>query len=157
MPSWHSLDCSSFGRHGCKNEDLTNPPLFDSNNEGRALRTVALVAAVVGAVASVIFVLRVGHRNKSIILVAMFVIWDVAPFVGLFLAHRASRPWASTSRMALYWVTLLVTLASLAIYGVVALGPPRPKPASWFLIVPVVSWLLIGIVLRIAARARRTY
>jgi|SRR5438445_1814771 len=128
-----------------------------SFTEGRFLRAVTLVAAVVGAVGAIVFVLRVGHRNKSIILVAMFVIWDVAPFVGLLLAHRASRLWASTSRMALYWVTLLVTLASLAIYGVVALGPPRPKPASWFLILPVVSWLLIAAVLRIAARARRTY
>ena len=131
---------------------MTNPPLFDSNNEGRALRTVALVAAVVGAVASVVFVLRVGHRNKSIILLAMFVIWDVAPFVGLLLAHRASRLWASSARTAVYWVTLVVTLASLAIYGVVALGPPRPTPASWFLIVPVASWLLISIVLWIAKR-----
>ncbi|HLQ68173.1 MAG TPA: hypothetical protein VK124_01510 [Gemmatimonadales bacterium] len=123
---------------------------IDSNSEPRALRTVALVAAVVGAVGSIAFILRVGHRNKSIVLLAMFVLWDVAPFVGLLLAHRASRLWASSARAALYRVTLLVTLASLAIYGVVALGPPRPKPASWFLIVPVASWFLIGVVLRMS-------
>ena len=125
---------------------------IDSNSEWRALRPVALVAAVVGSVGSIAFLLRVGHRNQSIVLLALFVIWDVAPFVGLLLAHRASRLWASTARTALSWVTLLVTLASLAIYGVVALGPPRPKPASWFLIVPVAPWLLIGIVLRVAKR-----
>jgi hypothetical protein len=122
---------------------------IDSNGEPRALRT-ALVAAVVGAVGSIAFILRVGQRNKSIVLVALFVIWDVAPFVGLLLAHRASRLWASSARAAVYWVTLVVTLASLAIYGVVALGPPRPKPASSFLIVPVVSWLLIALVLRMS-------
>jgi len=125
---------------------------IDSNSEPRALRTVALVAAVVGGVGSIAFILRVGHRNKSIVLLAMFVLWDVAPFVGLLLAHRASRLWASSARAALYWVTLLVTLASLAIYGVVALGPPRPKPASWFLLVPVASWLLIALGPRIAKR-----
>jgi hypothetical protein len=104
-----------------------------------------------------VFMLRVGHRNKSIVLLAMFALWDIAPFVGLLVAHRVSRGWASTARTTLDWVTLLVALASLAIYGVVALGPPRPKPASWFLIVPVASWLLIGGVLWIAARVKRTY
>ena len=126
-----------------------------SFTEGRFLRAVTLVAAVVGAVGAIVFVLRVGHRNKSIILVAMFVIWDVAPFVGLLWAHRAARAWASISQTALYWVTLVVALASPAIYGVVALGPPRPKPAAWFLIVPVASWLLIAVVLRIAAALAR--
>ena len=101
--------------------------------------------------------LLVGHRNKSIILLAMFVLWDLAPFAGLLLAYRTSRSWASIVQTALHWVMVLVGVGSLAIYGIVALGPPRPKPAAWFLIVPLASWLFIGIVLRIAAsRARRS-
>ena len=47
---------------------------------------------------------------------------------------------------------LALTLGSLAVYGVVALGPPRPKPAFVFLVVPLASWLLIAIVLAIAVR-----
>lgn len=142
----------------CESSSIRALFLTSTNNEAgnrfavTVLRTVALVAAVVGAVGSIVCVLRVGHRNKSIVLIAMFVIWDVAPFVGLLLAHRASRRWPSIAQSALSGVTLVVALASLAIYGVVALGPPRPTPASWFLIVPVASWLLIALVLRIARR-----
>ena len=56
--------------------------------------------------------------------------------------------------MTLRRLMLIVTLGSLAIYGYVALSPPRPKPASVFLLVPLGSWMLMGIVLVIAGFRR---
>jgi hypothetical protein len=50
----------------------------------------------------------------------------------------------------LYSVMLVLTLGSLAIYGDVAFGPPRAKPAFAFLVVPLSSWLLIAIVVAAA-------
>jgi len=58
-------------------------------------------------------------------------------------------------RTALYTITLALTLGSLAIYGNVAFGPPRPKPAFAFLMVPLASWLAIAFVVPTAAMLSR--
>jgi len=39
----------------------------------------------------------------------------------------------------------------LIIYGTMALGPPRPKPAAVFLMVPPGSWLLALVVVPLVA------
>jgi len=62
-----------------------------------------------------------------------------------------SKRWSVLTRATLYTVMLVLTVGSLAIYGDVALGPPRPKAAFVFVVVTPASWLLIGIVLTIAA------
>jgi len=115
------------------------------------LRAVALIALLPGAAGSLGLMLRVGRHNNSRILIALFTIWVLAPFAALVFANVVSRSWPVLTRVALYGVTLVITLGSLAIYGVVAFGPPRPKPAFAFLVVPLVSWLLIVIVVRAAA------
>src|SRR5713101_6472108 len=115
------------------------------------LRAAALIAAVTGAVGSVGLMLWVGHRNPSRILLVLFAIWVLSPFMALGLAERVSKGWSVLTRATLHGVMLVVTLASLAIYGGVAFGPPRPTPASVFLVVPVGSWLLVAIVVLLAA------
>lgn len=107
-------------------------------------------ALLVGALGSVALTLQVGHRNKSILLIALFAIWVLSPFVVLLLADRASKHWPVRTQKTLYGLMLVLALASLAIYGVVAFGPPRPKVASVFLLVPLASWVLIGIALSMA-------
>jgi ABC-type transport system involved in multi-copper enzyme maturation permease subunit len=114
-------------------------------------RRVALIAVLAGAAGSLGFMLRVGHRKEIAFLLVLFAIWVLSPFVALILADRASKRWSARTRATLYVVMLLVTLSSLAIYGYVALGPPRPKPASVFLLVPLGSWLLMAIVVPLAA------
>ena len=109
------------------------------------LRVLALVAVVVGAAGSIGFMLHVGHRNPSRLLIGLFVIWVLSPFVALGLADRVSRRWSVRARVTLHAVMLIVTLGSLAVYGRVALGPPRPQPAFWFMFVPLVSWMLMAI------------
>jgi hypothetical protein len=115
---------------------------------------VALIALLAGAAGSVGFMLHVGHRNDAVIpvvLLIFFTIWVLSPFAALLLADRVAKRWSRLSRAALHGVMLVVTLGSLAIYRAVALGPPRPKPAAGFLLVPLGSWLLMAIVVPFAA------
>jgi len=82
---------------------------------------------------------------------ALFTIWVLSPFVALVLAEVVAKRWSVLTRATLHGVMLIVTLGSLAIYGSVAVGPPRSKPAFMFLVVPFGSWLLVAIAVGIAA------
>jgi hypothetical protein len=114
------------------------------------LHAVAQIAVVVGAVGSVVLMLWAGHRNRSGILLILFVGWVLSPFVGLALADRASMRWSVPTRATLHGLMLILTLVSLAIYSGVVPRPAGWKPAAVFLIVPLVSWLLMAIALPIA-------
>ena len=114
------------------------------------LRAAALTAVVAGAVGSVGLILWVGHRNPSRVLLALFVIWDLSPFVALLLADMVSKRWSVITRATLHIVMLVVALSSLALYGDVV-WRPRSQPAFMFLVVPLGSWLLMTIVVPIAA------
>jgi hypothetical protein len=115
------------------------------------IRTAALIAVLAGAGGSLGLMLRVGHRNNSRVLLVLFGIWVLSPFIALALADMVPKRWPVLTRAALYGMMLVLTLGSLAVYGDVAFGPPRAKPAFAFLIVPLASWLLIAIVVPIAA------
>ena len=104
------------------------------------LRAVARIAAVVGACGSVGLVF-VGRRNVSLVLLLIFAIWVLAPILALLLADLVWKRGGA----ALYLLMLLVALGSLAVYGTIAFGPPRAKPAAFFLMLPFVWWVLIGI------------
>lgn len=118
------------------------------------LHAVALTAVVVGALGSVGLMLWVGHRNPSRVLLGLFVIWDLSPFIALILADIVSKRWSVLTRAALYGVMLILALGSLALYGDVV-WRPRPQPAFMFLVVPLGSWLLMTIVVPIAALISR--
>jgi hypothetical protein len=94
--------------------------------------------------------LYAGRRNPSHLLIFLFVIWVLSPFVLLGLANIISQRWSSLTRGTLYGVTLVLSLSSLAIYAHRALGPPRPQAAFIFIVVPPASWLLIAIVVSLA-------
>ena len=111
---------------------------------------VALAAVVLGAVGSVALMLWVGHRNPSRLLLTLFVIWDLSPFVALLVADRVSKRWQVLTRATLHVVMLVIALSSLVLYADVVLRP-RPQPAFRFLVVPLGSWLLTMIVVPIAA------
>ena len=116
----------------------------------RLLHAVALTAVVSGAVGAVGLMLWVGHRNPSRLLLGLFVIWDLSPFVALLLVDIVSKRWSVITRTTLYGVMLIITLGSLGFYGDVV-WRPRPQPAFLFLVVPLGSWLLMTIVVPIAA------
>jgi hypothetical protein len=115
------------------------------------LHAAALIAVLGGAVGSVGLMLRAGHRNPSRLLLVLFALWVLSPFIALVLANMVSKRWSVLTQATLYTVMLVLTVGSLAIYGDVALGPPRVKAAFVFVVVPPASWLLIAIVVPIAA------
>ncbi|HYU30422.1 MAG TPA: hypothetical protein VEK83_15435 [Gemmatimonadales bacterium] len=106
---------------------------------------------MIAALASVVLILYGGRRNSSGVLLILFVIWVLSPFVGLALANKMSVRWPAGAQTGLHVVMLIVAGASLAVYVNAVLISPPAKLAAPFLIVPLVSWLIILIVVLIAA------
>ena len=115
------------------------------------LRTAARVTLFIGAVASVGVVLYAGRTNQHIWLTVLFVIYVLAPFAGLIGAAKFANRWPVQSQALLYWVMLIVTLASVAIYTNDALHPRSSQRAFVFVIAPAGAWVLIAISFLIAA------
>jgi len=118
------------------------------------LGAAALVAVVAGSAGSLGLLFRAGRRTPRVLLL-LFVLWVLSPFTALAWANLASKHWSGVTRATLYGVMLVLTVGSLAIYGVVVLGPPRAKPAAVFLLVPLAAWLVTTIAVSIAALASR--
>jgi hypothetical protein len=106
------------------------------------LSAIGLIAVVIDGVGSLILMLRVGQNNPSILLMAMFSIWVVSPFVGLVVSTKVvTRRFVLNARM-ISSLMLSIPIISLAFYTDVVLRP-RPQPAFMFLVVPLGSWLVI--------------
>jgi hypothetical protein len=118
------------------------------------LGRVARIAVVTGAVGSAGFVLRAGRRTPRFLLV-LFIIWVLSPFAALAWANMTSKRWPVLTRAALYYLTLVLTLASLAIYGEFVLPPAGSARAFVFVLLPPVSWLLLATVVPVAALISR--
>lgn len=109
-------------------------------------RILARGAASAGAAGSVSLMLYVGRRNASPLLLVIFTVWVIAPFLAMLFADLV---WKRGGAM-LHGLMLVLAVGSLAMYGWAAFGPPVAKPAGVFLIVPAASWLLIGAVARLS-------
>src|SRR5208337_535314 len=114
------------------------------------LRAVALVAAVAGAAGSVGLMFYVGHRSVSRFLLTFFAIWVLSPFTALELANVPAKRWSILTRAALYCLTIIITIGSLAIYQNVLSMPPGSRLAPPFLLVPLASWLLVAVAIPLA-------
>lgn len=106
------------------------------------LRRAALVVLTSGAVLSIVFMLRAGRHNQSVILVTLFFVWVLSPFIGLFAAYSRARTWPANKLLILYCFMLLVGVVSVIAYSG-KFNPGGMKTAAPFLIIPLVSWLLI--------------
>jgi hypothetical protein len=118
------------------------------------LRAAARIAVLAGAVGSVALLLRAGRSTPRLLLV-LFVVWVLSPFVALAWADLVAKRWALLTRATLYWVTLAVTLGSLAIYCKLGLRPSGSPRTPVFVAVPPASWLLIAIAVPMAALLSR--
>src|SRR6266404_5315022 len=129
-------------------------PTAEGATESRFLRLLhatAHFAVPVGALSSVGLMLYTGHRNPSRILIVIFALWVLSPFMALALASVVSKSWSVLSRATIHSATLVLTLGSFAIYAGVASGFLRAKAGFVFLVVPSVSWLFTTIVVLLAA------
>lgn len=118
------------------------------------LRTAALIAIPLGALGSIGFMLHVGQRNPSRLLLALFTGWVLAPFLALAWSHVAAKPWPESAQAWLHRLTLVLALTSLAVYGYAAFGPPLAKPAFPFLVVPFASLVLLALIAVLLTRTK---
>jgi hypothetical protein len=114
------------------------------------MRTVSVLAAVIGAVGSTGLML-VSGQHPPVFIVLLFVIWNTAPFAALAWGAMVSQRWSVLTRSTLYGVTLIVTVTSIALYLCRVLYPPESTPAFIFVAVPLGAWLLMAIAVPIAA------
>jgi len=112
-------------------------------------RTTALIITLTGAFGSLGFVLNAGRNNSSVLLVTLFVIWTLSPFLALLIANSVSKSWSVLMRSLLYVLMIVLSVGSVVAYSGL-LSFPNMKPAFLYLFVPLVSWLLILTVIPIA-------
>jgi hypothetical protein len=114
-----------------------------------ALRSSALIAVVIGAVAS-IGLWRRAPQHPPPLLVVLFLIWILAPFGLLAVANILSTRWPSNVRVTLYVITLVVTAGCLAIYLDDSFSHRTAHPAGVWVAVPPASVIVSGIAIAVA-------
>jgi hypothetical protein len=114
------------------------------------LQKVARIVVPVGAAGSLGLMFYAGRRQSSVILMVLFAIWVLSPFLALFRAIVRSERRPIPIQTALSCVILLIVAASLGIYGGVAFDRIPAKTGFIFLVVPFASWLLIAIIILMA-------
>jgi len=124
------------------------------NEKPVLLRTIAIILLVAGACLSLIFVLHAGRNNSSFILVGLFVIWVLSPFVALLAANMRFRNRPISSRRVIYILIIVISLLAPLCYSGV-LSPSGAKPAGVFLIIPFISWIAMAITILIITKKRR--
>ena len=118
------------------------------------LRTIAVVVVLAGAVGSLAMTLQAGHKNNSVLLVVLFAAWVLSPYIAFMIANVISGLWNDLNRKTLYYIMIFLAVVSLVSYSG-AISPPGMKPAFIFLVVPLISWLFLGIFILIAVSQSR--
>jgi hypothetical protein len=119
------------------------------------LRATALVTLLVGASASVAMTLYAIRNNPSQLLMVLFTLWVLGPFIVLELVHLASSHWSILTRLAIYGLMPLLTIVSMIVYGQRILRPRRSTGAFVFVALPPLSVLTILIVVAVAGLISR--
>jgi len=94
--------------------------------------------------------LRHAQQRTPPMLVVLFVVWVVSPFVLLGVVNLRSPRWTRRTRLTLCIVTLIVTVASLVIYVDDNIAHRTAKAAFVWVAVPPVSVLVSLIAIGIA-------
>jgi hypothetical protein len=106
------------------------------------------MAAVSAAAGSVALQLYAGRRSPEHLVVICIAAWVLAPFVALVRLNSLSKQWHAFPRRALHGVMLLVSVASLAVYGTAVVRPLASKPPAFvFVAVPPVSLIFAAVAL----------
>ncbi len=105
---------------------------------------IAVLMVLAGAAGSLGFTIYAGRHNSSAVLAVLFYGWVLSPFVTLLLVNAVVHRKSTLERLALYTLMVLITLGSLIVYSGMW-SPPNAKPAFVFLMIPLLSWLFMGI------------
>ena len=128
--------------------------MSDPSPSPRPLRAASLVAVMVGVVGSLGLWIHAA-KNPPPLIIALFVVWVLSPFVILGAAHLRARRWLPGTQSALYGVTLFVAITTLVIYMDDAIAHRTAHPAFVYVAVPPAMWAISLAAIAIgAARAR---
>jgi ACR3 family arsenite efflux pump ArsB len=125
------------------------PRVISKKIDGRTVRflhTIAVLMVLAGAACSLGFTLYTGRNNTSVLLVLLFTGWVVSPFIALLLINIITKRWQVFDRLILYSLMMMLTVCSVVIYSGLW-SPPSAKTAFVFLVVPLLSWSLMGMIL----------
>jgi hypothetical protein len=109
----------------------------------KALSTISLSMAIIGIMGSLVLMAHAGRHNQSVLLILLFTGWVSSPFLALLITYFSNR-WPDSRRVHLYVLMIIIAIGSLIVYSG-AFGIHGPHPAFVFMIIPFVSWILIGI------------
>jgi len=134
-------------------EPIKSPRVNPKNTDSKTVHffhKVAVLIVLAGAGGSIGFTLLNGRHSGSVALILLFAGWVVSPFIALLLINVITWRWQLFNRLTLYSLMVALTAGSMVIYSGVW-SPPGAKPAFVFLVVPLLSWSLMGAIL-LAAR-----
>ena len=120
------------------------PEKQQADSPASPLRGILRAGLWIGAAGSLVFTIYTGRHNSSPLLIALFVIWALSPFAGMWLVERGAERAPAGMASAMRASSLVIIVCSLAIYGVVALRGPSHHAAFAFLAVPAASWFSIA-------------
>jgi lipopolysaccharide export LptBFGC system permease protein LptF len=118
---------------------------MENSTRLKALRTISLAMTIIGIMGSLVLMTHAGRHNRSILLILLFTGWVSSPFLALLITYFSNH-WPDSHRVHLYVLMIVIAFGSLIVYSG-AFGIHGPHPAFVFMIIPLVSWLLIGIIL----------
>lgn len=108
------------------------------------IKKFSLITLLIGCLGSLYFVIYNGRNNKSIVLVLLFIMWVLSPFIGFMLLIRNLNYESGIIYKATNIFIIFISLASLLLYSGLLLAPGA-KLTGFFLIVPLISWFMIVI------------
>lgn len=108
----------------------------------RITQIIAIILVIIGAIGALIFTIQAGHKNKSILLPVLFMMWVLSPYFALLLANFKFRYNSVTPRIVLNVLMIIISIVSLLGYNGI-LNLSGAKPAAVFLITPLISWVII--------------
>jgi len=122
-----------------------------NTSDNNFVKIIILIAVLLGAAGSLVLMFNASRNQRSILLIALFTIWVLSPFIGLLVVNRISKRWSTLSRVTFYWLTVVLTVGSLIVYSGI-FNPPGTKAGFIFLVVPFTSWVLVGTVILITRK-----
>ena len=117
----------------------------------RALLRMGVWVAAAGSLACTIYT---GRHNSSVLLIALFAVWVLSPFAGLWWMDRFAETTPQDMASAIRASALVICLSSLVLYVAMAASGPGHQATFAFLVTPASSWLAI-LTMRVATRFAR--
>jgi hypothetical protein len=121
-------------------------------SRGSALTVLATLTTTAAALGGLVAMFLIGRHQRSILLIVMFAVWVLSPLVALVLINARARAWNPPAHRTFQYATILISGVAFIRYVWVVVRPLTAQPASTFLIVPLVSWIAIGVAAAVARR-----